>query len=137
MKILTSGRSRRVSAARASISWRERVLAVNSTTPWLLIVRCQPTQGGPLSQRSVTLGRLITRSPEPPAAPRHPLGRRLPHRRHAAGLPVRQQRRQPLLHPSPLFDFTVESRAEVAASCAAIVRSRSSRTPCNARIASL
>ena len=27
---------------------------------------------------------------------------------------MRQQRRQSLLHPSPLFDFTVESCAEVA-----------------------
>ena len=70
MKILTSGRSRRASAARASTSWRERVLAVNSTTPRLMIVRCQPTQGGPSSRRSVTLGRLRIRSPEPPSPPR-------------------------------------------------------------------
>src|SRR6516165_719486 len=67
MKILTSGRSRRASAARASTSWRERVLAVNSTTPRLMIVRCQPTQGGPSSRRSVTLGRLRIRSSEPRA----------------------------------------------------------------------
>jgi len=70
MKILTSGRSRRASAARASTSWRERVLAVNSTTPRLMIVRCQPTQGGPSSRRSVTLGRLRIRSSEPPSPPR-------------------------------------------------------------------
>ena len=49
MEILTSGRSRWASAARSSISWRERVLAVNSTTPWLMTVRCQPTQGHPRS----------------------------------------------------------------------------------------
>ena len=47
MMISTSGRSRWASAARSSISWRERVLAVNSTTPRLMIVRCQPTQGQP------------------------------------------------------------------------------------------
>jgi len=26
----------------SSASWRERVLALNSTTPWLMTVRCQP-----------------------------------------------------------------------------------------------
>ena len=70
MNILTSGRSRQASAARSSASWRERVLAVNSTTPWLMIVRRQPTQERPSSRRSGTLGRLITRSPEPPSPPR-------------------------------------------------------------------
>jgi len=74
MKISTSGRSRRASAARASTSWRERVLAVNSTTPWLMIVRRQPTQERPSSRRSLTLGRLITRSPEPAPPPRSPVG---------------------------------------------------------------
>src|SRR6516164_7066138 len=70
MKILTSGRSRQASAARASASWRERVFVVNSTTPWLMIVRRHSTQGDPSSRRSVTPGRLITRSPEPPSPPR-------------------------------------------------------------------
>jgi len=45
MMISTSGRSRRASAAKSSISWRGRALAVNSTTPWLMIVRCQPSFG--------------------------------------------------------------------------------------------
>jgi hypothetical protein len=62
MKIFTSGRSRRASAAKSWISRRERVLAVNRTTPWLIIVRCQPSQGPPSLRRSVTLARLITRS---------------------------------------------------------------------------
>ena len=38
--------SMRTSSA-SSISRRDRVLPVNNTTPWLMIVRCQPTQGPP------------------------------------------------------------------------------------------
>ena len=55
MMISTSGRSRRASATRPSISWRERVLAVNSTTPRLMIVRCQPTQGQPAGAQALAL----------------------------------------------------------------------------------
>src|SRR5215472_3059125 len=74
MEILTSERSRRASAARASISWRERVLAVNNTTPWLMTVRCQPLSGARHYRGACRSLGSLTRSPEPPSPPRAALG---------------------------------------------------------------